>query len=249
MRYMNPYPTCVKPVFRYDLEQESKTLGPHSTDLQRTKILEKEANLGQRIEAWMDVQRIYIPEIMGIREQIDKDAEGGCVITWNIDLLLPSKLLRNKTLACDNRLYRYEWEVRRAQAAEALAGVRRKVILETYIVNHKESYGRGQGQGNRSHTLLEDCRVGKACFLAAYNRARDALFELAKPLDLLEGLSNGYPRLDPEDAVPIKGLRNDTGNPKRRETSGDTRRQLSWLWLQASATENMNPEGFQDGVW
>ncbi|KAK0474993.1 hypothetical protein EDD18DRAFT_1367412 [Armillaria luteobubalina] len=237
---------------QYDLERESKALGPHSTDLQRAKVLEKEANLRRRIEAWMDVQRVYVPEIMGIRDQMDKDAEGDCVVAWNIDLLLPSKLLGNKVLTCDNRLYRYEWDVRRAQAAEALAGVRHKVILETYVMNHKESYGHGQRQGNKSHILLEDCRKGKANFMATYNRARDALFELAKPLDLLEGLSNTYPRLNSEDIVPLKQykkvLQNDTGNPKQRETSGETRRQLSWLWVQAGAMENMESEELQDAL-
>ncbi|KAK0215108.1 hypothetical protein IW262DRAFT_1465902 [Armillaria fumosa] len=163
-------------------------------DLQCAKVLEKEANLCWRIEAWMDVQRVYIPEIMGIRDQMDKDVEGDCVVAWNIDLLLPSKLLGKKVLTCDNRLYRYEWEV----------------------------------------------------------RARDALFELAKPLDLLEGLSNTYPRLNPEDAVPIKQykkvLQNDTGNLKQRETSGETRQQLSWLWVQAGTMENMNSEELQDAL-
>ncbi|KAK0505439.1 hypothetical protein EDD18DRAFT_1344252 [Armillaria luteobubalina] len=222
---------------QYDLEQESKALGPHSTDLQRAKVLEKEANLRWWIEAWMDVQRVYVPEIMGIRDQMDKDAEGDCVVAWNIDLLLPSKLLGNKVLTCDNHLYRYEWDVQRAQAAEALAG---------------ESYGHGQRQGNKSHILLEDCRKGKANFMATYNRARDALFELAKPLDLLEGLSNTYPRLNSEDIVPLKQykkvLQNDTGNPKQRETLGETRRQLSWLWVQAGAMENMESEELQDAL-
>ncbi|KAK0495610.1 hypothetical protein EDD18DRAFT_1106225 [Armillaria luteobubalina] len=120
---------------QYDLKQESKVLSPHSMNLQHAK-------------------HIYIPEIMGIQDQMDKDAESNCIIAWNIDLLLPSKLLGNKVLTCDNCLYQHKWDVWQAQVAEALA---------------KESYGHGQQQGNKSHIFLEDCCKGKANFMTMYN--------------------------------------------------------------------------------
>ncbi|PBK64390.1 hypothetical protein ARMSODRAFT_842607, partial [Armillaria solidipes] len=214
-----------------DLERDNKVLGPHSTDLQRAKVLERAANLRRRVESWMDVQRVYVPEIVGIRDQIDREAGGDCMVAWNMDLLMPSTLLEKKMLTCDSRLLKYEWEVRRAQAAEALAGVQRKIILETHVANHREAYGHGQRQGSKSHVLLADCRRDKIWLMATYNRAREALFRLAVPLDLLKGLSRLYPRLSQDDA-----------------TSGETRRQLPWIWIQSGAVESMSTEGLQDAL-
>ncbi len=199
----------------------------------------------------MDVQRVYIPEIVGIRDQIDREAGGDCMVAWNMELLMPSTLLQKKLLTCDSQLLKYEWEVHRAQAAEALARVRRKIILETHMANHREAYGHGQRQGSKSHTLLADCRRDKAWLMATYNQAREALFCLAVPLDLLEGLLRLYPPLSQEDAVLIKQFQKqpwrETGNPNHRETSGETRRQLPWIWIQSDAMESMSMEGLQDG--
>ncbi|KAK0493728.1 hypothetical protein EDD18DRAFT_1107724 [Armillaria luteobubalina] len=150
--------------------QENQSLGPHSTNLQHAQVLKKEANLCQWINAWMDAQCIYIPEIMGIRDQMEKNTERDCIVAWNIPLLLPSKLLALNFLTCDKRLYQYEWEV----------------------------------------------------------------------------------RLNMEDAIPIKEYKKiwhtNTVNPKMRETSGETHRQLPWIWVHDGAMESINSEGFHDAV-
>ncbi|KAK0476564.1 hypothetical protein EDD18DRAFT_1115246 [Armillaria luteobubalina] len=138
-----------------DLQKEMKALGPHSTDIQRVKVLDKTSRLQQEINSWMEVQLVYMPEVCSIHGEEDHAAGGECVVAWNIDLLLPSSLLMKHNILCDKQLLHYEWELRCAQAMEALGIVRQKVILETYIVNHKGVYGHGQKIGTASNNLLD----------------------------------------------------------------------------------------------
>ncbi|KAK0502188.1 hypothetical protein EDD18DRAFT_1100668 [Armillaria luteobubalina] len=60
-----------------------------------------------------------------------------------------------------------------------------------------------------------------------------------------------YPRLNMEDAVPIKEYKKiwhtNTVNLKMRETSGETCRQLPQIWVHDGTTESINSEGFHDG--
>ncbi len=101
------------------------------------------------------------PRFSGIRDQQDQTEGSDCLMAWNIDLLLPSKLLAEHKVSCDNRLLNYEWELRLAQVSEALATVRRKILLETYVFNHKEVYTQGQKAGTASNTLLAELSKGE----------------------------------------------------------------------------------------
>ncbi|KAK0477519.1 hypothetical protein EDD18DRAFT_1114666 [Armillaria luteobubalina] len=232
-----------------DLQKEMKALGPHSTDIQRVKVLDKTSRLRQKIDSWMEVQLVYMPEVRPIRGEEDRAAGGECVVAWNIDLLLPLSLLMKHNILCDKRLLHYEWELCCAQATEALGIVRRKVILETYVVNHKGVYGHGQKIGTASNNLLDVCRMEKTWSMATYNRAHEALRRLAGPLGMTDWYKT-YRVLRIEDAVPIAGLKQrkkrDTSS---KETSGEsTVPQLSWIWLIAGAVDNSTPEGLQDAL-
>ncbi|KAK0500977.1 hypothetical protein EDD18DRAFT_1101946 [Armillaria luteobubalina] len=230
-----------------DLQKETKALGPHSTDIQHVKVLDKTSRLRREINSWMDVQLVYMLEVHSIRGEQDRTAGGECVVVWNIDLLLPSTLLMNHNIMCDQQLLHYEWELRCAQATEALGIVRRKVILETYVVNHKGVYGHGQKIRMASNNLLDVCRVEKTWSIAMYNRAHEALRRLAEPLGMTDW-HKMFCVLRIEDAVPIAGLKQrkkrDTSS---KETSGEsTAPQLSWIWLIPGAIDNSTPEGLQD---
>ncbi len=241
------FPSPYQSSIRLDLQRDSKALGPHSTDIQRVKILDRTSRLRRQIDAWIEVQRVYMPEVSGIRDQQDQTEGSDCLMAWNIDLLLPSKLLAEHKVSCDNRLLNYEWELRLAQVSEALATVRRKILLETYVFNHKEVYTQGQKAGTASNALLANCRREKTWSIATYNRAREALKRLAKPLGK-DGWASTWKVLDPQDAVPIAGY----GKKKKREagkkdTSGESHRQLSWIWLTPGAVDGSTEEGLQDG--
>ncbi|KAK0484197.1 hypothetical protein EDD18DRAFT_1361757 [Armillaria luteobubalina] len=178
-----------------DLQKEMKALGPHSTDIQHVKVLDKTSHLQWEIDSWMEVQLVYMPEAM-----------------------------------------------------EALGIVRRKVILETYVVNHKGVYGHGQKIGTTSNNLLDICHMEKTWSMATYNWVCKALRHLAGPLGMTDW-HKMYHVLQIEDAVLIAGLK----QRKKRDTSSkemlgeSTVPQLSWIWLIAGAVNNSTPEGLQDG--
>ncbi|KAK0492877.1 hypothetical protein EDD18DRAFT_1108487 [Armillaria luteobubalina] len=197
-----------------DLQKETKVLGPHSTDIQHVKLLDKTSRLRWEIDSWMDVQLVYMPEVRSIHGEQDRTAGGECVVAWNIDLLLPLTLLMNHNIMCDQRLLHYKWELRCAQAMEALGIVRCKVILEMYVVNHKGVYGHGQKIGMASNNLLDVCHVEKTWSIAMYNQAREALRHLAEPLGMTDWHKT-FRVLRIEDAVPIAGLK----QRKKRDTS------------------------------
>ncbi|KAK0494278.1 hypothetical protein EDD18DRAFT_1107307 [Armillaria luteobubalina] len=230
-----------------DLQKEMKALGPHSTDIQCVKVLDKTSRLRWEIDSWMEVQLVYMPEVRSICGEEDRAAGGECVVAWNIDLLLPSSLLMKHNILCDKQLLHYEWELHCAQATEALGIVRQKVILETYVVNHKGVYGHGQKIGTASNNLLDVCHVEKTWSIAMYNRVHEALWHLAGPLGMTDWYKT-YCVLRIEDTVPIAGLKQrkkrDTSS---KETSGEsTAPQLSWIWLIAGVVDNSTPEGLQD---
>ncbi|PBK89379.1 hypothetical protein ARMGADRAFT_935945, partial [Armillaria gallica] len=152
-----------------DLQKDATSLGVHFTDIQQVKVLDQTSCLRREIESWMEVQHVYMLEVVAIRDARDHLAGGDCIVAWNIDLLLLSRLLADHKIVCDKRLLNYEWELHKAQAAEALAVVRRKIILETYVVNHKEVYGHGQKTETASNKLLDACRTEKAWGIATYN--------------------------------------------------------------------------------
>ncbi|KAK0499914.1 hypothetical protein EDD18DRAFT_1102134 [Armillaria luteobubalina] len=187
-----------------DLQKEVKALGPHSTDIQHVKVLDKTSRLRWEIDSWMEVQLVYMPEVHSIHGEEDHAAGGEC-------------------------------------AMEALGIVRQKVILETYVVNHKGVYGHGQKIGTASNNLLD------VCCMAMYNRACEALRRLAGPLGMMDWYKT-YCVLRIEDAVLIAGLKQrKKRDSSSKETSGEsTAPQLSWIWLIAGAVNNSTPEGLQD---
>ncbi|KAK0484124.1 hypothetical protein EDD18DRAFT_1112176 [Armillaria luteobubalina] len=232
-----------------DLQNEMKALGPHSTDIQHVKVLDKTSRLQREINLWMEVQLVYMPEVCSIHGEEDRTAGGECVVVWNIDLLLSLSLLMKHNILCNKQLLHYEWELRCAQAMEALGIVRCKVILETYIVNHKGVYGHSQKIGTTSNNLLDICCMEKTWSMATYNWAHEALWHLAGPLGMTDWHKT-YCVLQIKDAVLIAGLK----QRKKRDTSSkemsgeSTAPQLSWIWLIAGAVDNSTPEGLQDAL-
>ncbi|KAK0472215.1 hypothetical protein EDD18DRAFT_1370457 [Armillaria luteobubalina] len=217
-----------------DLQKETKALGPHSTDIQRVKVLDKTSRLRWEIDSWMDVQLVYMLEVRSIHGEQDHTAGGECVVVWNIDLLLPSTLLMNHNIRCNQRLLHYEWELRCAQAMEALGIVRHKVILEILIFSliseHHETLGwLSKREAARVYSCLDHVRFGSNTLgMTHWHKMFHVLWI--------------------EDAVPIAGLkRRKKRDTSSKETSGEsTVPQLSWIWLIPGAIDNSTPGGLQD---
>ncbi|KAF8065986.1 hypothetical protein FPV67DRAFT_1692449 [Lyophyllum atratum] len=76
---------------------DSKALGPHATDLQRSKVIERCTRLWHKIKAWTSIQQLYIPGLASIHARAEREGGDEPVSAVNIDLLLPSKL----AIPCD----------------------------------------------------------------------------------------------------------------------------------------------------
>ncbi|KAG1772260.1 hypothetical protein EV702DRAFT_1181338 [Suillus placidus] len=108
-----------------DLEEEQhrltiamESLGLHATDTQKSSIVQMQNSLRHKIDTWRHAQIFYLPSVQSIinraAREVQENAE--CMKLW-----LPSQL-RDKP--CDPRLQNDEWELRYAQAHDALEKIR-----------------------------------------------------------------------------------------------------------------------------
>ncbi|KAG8215473.1 hypothetical protein J3R82DRAFT_9099 [Butyriboletus roseoflavus] len=98
---LKPNPFEIKRRLRVDLEK----LGPHATDQQKVKLLQRSNGLMRRIEAWSNVQTLYIHSIAWLHVKAALDS-GQVQKPENFHLWLPS-VLRCQAL-CDIRLEEVE---------------------------------------------------------------------------------------------------------------------------------------------
>ncbi|KAK0474654.1 hypothetical protein EDD18DRAFT_1116439 [Armillaria luteobubalina] len=219
-----------------------------------------------RLQEWTDGEKVknpYVPTVKpltmaSVRLQL---SEEGLDAQWGAStgtLISANKMIADGLLAEQAQLdlqkemkalEPHSTDIQHVKAMEALGIVRQKVILETYVVNHKGVYRHSQKIGTTLNNLLDVCHVEKTWSMATYNRAREALWHLAGPLGMMDWYKT-YRVLRIEDAVPIAGLK----QRKKRDTSSkemlgeSTAPQLSWIWLIAGAVDNSTPEGLQDAL-
>ncbi len=151
---------------------------------------------------------------------------------------MPSTLIRDHCLDVETELMEFEWEFRVAQAEESLDELRRKIILETYVLDYKKAYGHGQRQGTKSAKLLNDCQASKTRCIATYQRARSAMEALSNRITR-PGWRAIYQPLDSDDTRPAL-----TNNAE-----GEGRRKLSWIWMAPGTGKSSSPEHVQEGTW
>ncbi|KAK0215451.1 hypothetical protein IW262DRAFT_1299714 [Armillaria fumosa] len=193
-----------------DVGGDAKVLGPHATDITQGNILIASNWLHQSIDGWIDSQQVHIPSVCALHQQ-DCQARGDeCVEVWDIKLWMPSQLCAAQK-TCKQDIMEYEWELRIAQAEEALDVICRKVILKTYVMKHKDKYTHGQCQGTKSSQLLGDAKGSKERSIAAYNCAYLSLCSLDQPLEKM-AWQNHYQYLEKEDTYPLNEDGTDSGH-------------------------------------
>lgn len=111
---------------------EVADLGLHATDLHKANIATRRNALQRRLDAWSDVQLLYMPSVSVLR--VDKQL-GDDVTSENqpenANLWLPSELPIGTP--CDPRLRRIEWELCHVQAHDALNDVRRAIRVYAHL--------------------------------------------------------------------------------------------------------------------
>jgi hypothetical protein len=208
--------------------------------------------------SWINIQHLYMPSLHVLRERDDHRLPSNQPEepVSDIKLYLPSSVTLHSNIVCDNRLCQLEWELRQAQAQDALHELHDSLRLRSYVYMDKDRFQRGQRRNTRSRGIIDRLEVKVNAAAAKYRAARQAISTLASPLNQV-GWAINFPILNASD---IKGL-TDTSTPehyrRRTDTSRGSRqdrnfreseghRDISWIWKQLGSLENTD-ELLQDG--
>ncbi|KAG1884716.1 hypothetical protein F4604DRAFT_1878684 [Suillus subluteus] len=209
------------------LEREYGALGAHPTDLQLTKLQERSNALQRKIEQWCKVQVLYMPTVVRVRvfdtaSTINSREEK----PHEVKLWLPSQLKGASNKFCEERVCRYEWELRQAQAFDALNDLRRHLQLRSHLCKFKDNQLRGQQANTRAAAVLTKVELSIKTDAEWYCRAWTALVVLG---DVLQEHSwgNDLPKLEAEHVCGMSD--GHTGQSEGNQT-------LSWIWKARGVT-------------
>ncbi|KAH7905404.1 hypothetical protein BJ138DRAFT_1230024 [Hygrophoropsis aurantiaca] len=219
------------------LRADSAALGAHATDIQKTKIYTRRNALQRKIDAWARIQELYMPIVSALRAREDAAASNNAAEERtgpeDTKLFLPSTITPQST--CDLKLREIEWELRFAQAQDALHEIRSHLRLTSYMLRVKDSQLRGQGPMTRARTQLQSVDNRKQASFLKYQAARAALVNLSTSIDKI-GWDRTIRPLLKEDMRAMGDLLDD-------ETEGT--RAMPWIWRSAGVSED-DSAGVQD---
>jgi hypothetical protein len=151
----------------------------------------------------------------------------------NIPLWLPSAV--SGKVPCDLHLYSLEWDLRYAQANDALHDLRRNLILRSHLYKYKDRFATGQQANTRANTTITRAQSYITASTARYRVARKALASLAVQLKKDDSWKVTMLDLCDED---IRGM------TVAEDTESEGRRSLSWIWrrdgIASSEGDNMH---------
>ncbi|OBZ70057.1 hypothetical protein A0H81_09616 [Grifola frondosa] len=174
--------------------------------------------LQRQLEAWADIQQLYMPGVATLRAQVLASTQNSSPTSAeNFPLLLPSTAFTK--LLCNPRLLAHEWELRFGQAHETLDDLRCHLRLCTHMYKYKDRFVCGQRENTRARTTIATVEAKVAADADHYCKAYAALEALATPLET-SGWNIALRPLLPQD---IKGFEEDK-NILRDCV------QLSWIW-------------------
>ncbi|KAH6899328.1 hypothetical protein BKA70DRAFT_1526994 [Coprinopsis sp. MPI-PUGE-AT-0042] len=207
------------------LSDSRSELGPQSTSLQRSKVVERGATLQRKIDQWISLQGSFMPPTMALRQAADKVAsstEG----PEQIPLFLPSSLCSNHS-KFERRLFVCEQQYRVAQAETALHQLRGYLLLRTHMWKSKQKYGSGHRYMTRSNTLLNDLHIRITRTADRYRHSRVCLSALGQ----VTGDMSWEKNLKPLERSDVQGL-------TEEDEGGEGKKQLKWIWTTPGTTDD-----------
>jgi len=171
--------------------------------------------LHRRIEVWRKAQVLYMPivQVMLSEARLSRPLENA----EDMQLFLPSAL---QVRTCDERLRCNEWELRFAQAHDALEELRQCLRIRSSLLTYKKEWVRGQGANTRAQNALQRVTARQDTCTARYRAAWDALNTLAGSLGKVRW-HQGLMCLRDDDIRPLVDLDAHLGQGRRR---------LTWIW-------------------
>ncbi|KAG1847579.1 hypothetical protein F4604DRAFT_1883995 [Suillus subluteus] len=221
-----------------DLEEEQRrlkvvadNLGVHATDTQKLSVLRTRISLRRKIDSWRQTQLLYVPSVQVL---VTASATSDLDNAELIKLWLPSALNGN---ACDPHLQHIEWELRFAQAHDALEELRQCLCVHCSLLNFKREWIRGQGANTRAQNALTRVHARQAACVKRYRTAWGALKRLAPILKKVDW----HGRLQDLSDDDVKPLIDPFA------TQGEGRRRLTWIWMM-DGVDGCADGGDVDGV-
>ncbi|RXW14295.1 hypothetical protein EST38_g11557 [Candolleomyces aberdarensis] len=239
-----------------DIESDQRSLKlsagdvwEHSGDRQLARVKLQSNSLRRKIEYYYGKVHLYIPATATLRRNL---GSGKTTPPHLLPLWLPSQL--GGKVPFDPDLARLEFDMREAQAYDALVTMRRQLQVRATLYDSKDRWIRGQRANTRARGSIGSTQKYINLARDEYRAARNALVALSqflsKPLDAslqvlkdsdvrsmhskvtdreeaarLFALSKTLRPLEDGDIRPIHESAQDTPG-----ITGETRKELSWIW-------------------
>ena len=209
-------------------------------DTQQARVQQRSNLLIRRIEAWQQVQVLFMPSISTLRSEWSESMSRPPPAE-DIPLFLPSQI--NSRAPCPRPLNIIEFRLREGQAHDTLNDLCQGLRSHAYMLKFKDRFLHGQGANTRAQNCLKalDTKIN-----AAATRYRVAYHALSA-LGLLLGQVGwkGQLRLLADDDICALSIGYDL-------CPGEGRRHVSWIWrvcgYSEQATDNKSDDGFQEGT-
>lgn len=213
-------------------------MGQHATALQKAKIIERNNGLRRRVTSWCDIQSLYIPGTTLLRalDAQHRPVDAPEIKVYELELWLPSSIGRKVT--CDQSLRECEWDLREAQANDALHTLRQNLRLDSFLTKRKKDWSRGVRQNTRSQTIIQQNLSKVKAGVEKYRVAQAALVILEPLLGKPARWAESLRPLADEDirGMPATGL-------------GEGSRTLSWIWMSPGVLGDGGEQGLNDGMF
>ncbi|KAG1906246.1 uncharacterized protein F5891DRAFT_1125633 [Suillus fuscotomentosus] len=216
------------------IRADRKTLSQNPTDNQKAKLQMCSNTLQRKLDAWAQVQILYMPTVASLCIRAQRNDIPQDEMPKDFILFLPSQL--NAITPCDLLLCQIEWQLRYAQADDALNDVRQNVRLHAHLNTFKTLHIRGQRASTRARSALDLAETKKCGSRLKYEAARVALDNLGDRLGMV-GWRDTFRPLNVADMRPM----GDAGSAGQSEG----RRDIPWIWKAPGVLHN-NDAGLQD---
>lgn len=207
---------------RRTLARDISGLGLHATDRQRLNIIQRANALRNKLNMWLDHQKLYCPAafVLHSGENSNSQSADPVAAVPTMNLWLPSSLGPRTT--CPTNLREIEWKLRFAQAQDALNHIRASLQIRAGVFQQKDRFERGQRAMTRSRSVIARLQDKIDDCAERYRVARRALAALAPILHKShESWATSLQELRDGDIRAISA-------GEIRETEG--RRTMSWIW-------------------
>ncbi|KAG1719565.1 hypothetical protein EDB19DRAFT_1970980, partial [Suillus lakei] len=180
-----------------------------------------------KIEQWCKVQVLYMPIVIHVRaSDTASTVSSREEKPYEVKLWLPSQLKRASNEFCEEHLCRYEWELRQAQAYDALNDLHRHLQLHSHLYKFKANQLRGQWANTCAAGVLTKVELSIKTDAERYCQAWTVLVILG---DILQEYSwrDDLLKLEPEH---VQGMSDGhVGQSEGNQT-------LLWIWKACGVT-------------